>query len=195
MGKRFVNTILIIVLLVALVMLFFENTSAITGRATSANTISNVSISAYLAINMGVNLSSGIYFGNISSLPAVDLNGTHNYDGLINDTTYWIEVHSDSNTDVDFCLKANDNMSNGVGGEIPLVNETYWMTNTTTATLPDLSDAISMTTTFDKRSPPIGVGSLAYWRFWLDIPGGTETGVFNNTVSFRGVNTGTPCGS
>lgn len=193
MVKNVYRTILITVLVLSLGMLFFENASAITGQATEGLTSSEVTIQTYLAMQMSSNLTAGIIFGNVAVLPMINVNATENYNGTSSSTLYFINVSSDSNTAVDFCLKANGGMFNPGLDEIGLGNETF-STNTTTsnASLPSLTET-AMTTSFVKNANNIPVGGVNYYRFWLDIPAGQATGTYNNSVSFKGVTSGNSC--
>lgn len=193
MVKNVYRTILITVLVISLGMLFFENASAITGQATEGLTSSEVTIQTYLAMQMSSNLTAGIIFGNVAVLPMNNVNATENYNGTSSSTLYFINVSSDSNTAVDFCLKANGGMFNPGLDEIGLGNETF-STNTTTsnASLPSLTET-AMTTSFVKNANNIPVGGVNYYRFWLDIPAGQATGTYNNSVSFKGVTSGNSC--
>lgn len=196
MNQRAYNIILVIILIVSLSLLFIQNVKAITGHATEGSTYSNVTISKYLSIDFGENLSEGIYFGIVQTLPATDINATHNYDGTSNASTYFINVSLDSNTAVDFCIRANAGLNNGAGAEIGLGNETYHGINeTSTAANPDVASQIAMTTSYVKAVNQTSPGNLSFWRFWLDVPAAQETGDYNNTVSFRGVAATLACGS
>ena len=175
------------------VFLFFFNTFSFTGYITEGNTTSNVTIQKYLAITFGDNLSDGIYFGSVETLPAVNLNGSHNYDGASSGTTYNIEVSTDSNTAVDFCIKANTGLTSPALDVIGLGNETYSSYELTNLTHPLLSNETSMTTGYVKAVGSIDPGNSSYWRFWLDIPVSQPSGDYNNTVSFGGVTTGLSC--
>ncbi|NCN51395.1 hypothetical protein GW931_00075 [archaeon] len=193
---RLVNIILGIILVVSLGLLFLENATAITGHASEGYTTSNVTISKYLSIDFSTGLQEGIYFGVVDVLPSTDINATHNYDGASNETTYFINVSTDSNTAVDFCILANSGMTNGAAGVIGLDNETYHASNETSNwTNPDVNSQVSITTSFVKAVNYTVPGQVSNWRFWLDIPVAQETGNYNNTISFRGVGTGLVCGS
>jgi hypothetical protein len=116
-------------------------------------------------------------------------NATHNYDGPSTSTLYYINISTDSNTNVSFCLRANANLTDiSSGEEIPLPGETY-STNVTTSDIntPDLANEVNMTTTYIEAATNVGIGEISYWRFWLDIPAGQAAGNYNNTVSFAAI--------
>ena len=183
---------LFIIILICFI-LFVGNFFA-TGNVTSGNTPSNVSVSKYLAISFGTNLSQGIQFGTVSFLPATNINATHNYDGNSTGTTYTIDVSTDSNSHVDFCIKANAGLTSAALDVIGLGNETYAALNLTNSTHPLLSNETPMTTSYVKSyAESIAPGNSSYWRFWLDIPSAQPSGDYNNSVSFEGVTSGGIC--
>lgn len=187
------NVVLIVVIVVAIVMLFFSNAVAITGHATESTTTSNVTIQKYLSIALCANLSSGISFGDVSSLPATDLNGTHNYDGASSGSSYCVNVSNDGNTPIDVCIRADGDLTTLAADAIGLANETYSNSTSTNLTLPDPSADTSLTTSYVKSGAGIPVGSENYYRFWLDIPAAQPSGDYNNTVYFKGVTTALAC--
>lgn len=172
-----------------------------TGYVTEDTTISNVTIDVYFSFAMSGNLTEGIQFGSVSALPATNVNASHNYDGenTTEDsegynfgTAYYLNVSTDSNTAVDFCLMA-DALNTSGGDEIGLENETYYYNNETNSSLPDLASEVSINETYVKASQGIIAGEVSYYRFWLDVPASTPTGVYNNTVSFKAVSIGGAC--
>ncbi len=190
--EKKLNIFLAFVVLASFFLFFFESIN-ITGYATQGSTVSNVTIAKYLAIAFGNNLSEGIRFGTVNTLPAVNVNASHNYDGANFSTTYNILVSTDSNSRVDFCIKANHGLQDPALDVIGLGNETYSAYNMTNLTRPRLSAEKSMTTSYFKAINNTAVGSSSYWRFWLDIPAAQPAGNYNNTVSFEGVVSGLAC--
>ncbi len=189
------NMILIIVIVVALGLLFFQNVSAITGHATYDSTSSNVTIEYYLSLALCTNLSEGISFGNVSSLPATNMNGTHNYDGsLFTASTYCVNVSDDGNTPVDLCLGATTDLTNSALDVIGIGNETYANWTATNASLPHIDNETALTTSYAKSGLAIAAGSVNYYRFWLDIPAAQPSGTYNNSVYFKGVTQSVACG-
>ncbi|MFA5953203.1 MAG: hypothetical protein WC812_01290 [Candidatus Pacearchaeota archaeon] len=201
-GVIFYRLILILILLAVIVLLIVQNLpkvtgNSITGFATSGNTTSNVTITSYLSIAFCDNLSTGIWFGEVASLPVTNQNGTHNADGASSGSTYCLNVSADSNTNVDFCTKASGNLTTTGADVIVLANETWNNATTTDATTPSYATENILTTDYVKSGGNVasdGTG-VNYYRFWLDIPGGQAAGTYNNTVFFKGVNTGNPCGA
>ena len=188
---RLVNIILGIILVVSLGLLFLENAAAITGHASEGYTTSNVTISKYFSILMSDELSVGIQFGTVNTLNVQDVNATENYDAN-NQTLYYINVSTDSNTAVDFCISASGNMEDPIGGgNIGLDNETYHAINETSdINNPSPASQVALTTSYARAVNNTSPGNQNNWRFWLDIPAAQEAGTYNNTVSFRGIQTG-----
>ena len=176
--------------------MFYKGPGAVlTGHATESTTYSNVTIQKYLSIALCAELAEGINFGDVSSLPATDLNGSHNYDGASSASTYCVNISDDGNTDVDICIGANDDMTSSGGDVIGLANETYSNSTVTNSTDPLPSADVSLTTDYVRAGDAIGVGELNYYRFWLDIPVAQPSGDYNNTVYFKGVTTTLTCGT
>jgi len=186
------NTILIIASLILLFSLVMISVNNLTGYATESSAISNVTISKYLSIDLSGNLSDGINFGSVNTLPAADINASDNY---AYNSTMFINVSTDSNTAVDFCIKANTHLTDTSSGSIiGLGNETYQNSSATNVTHPGPSSAAALlTTAYAKASLPTGQGNVTYYRLWLDVPSGIPSGNYNNSVSFKGVETTTSC--
>jgi hypothetical protein len=160
-----------------------------TGAATSQSTSSQVVIQSYFSISLSGNLSEGVDFGAVTSLPATDLNATGNYNVTGNLSVYFITVSADSNGNVDFCIKA-DNLNTSAGDEIGLANYT-WSNSTSNdiSNPPGSSGSAELTTSYVQGSTVAPSGNI-YYRFWLDIPSGQGAGTYNNTVYFKGKTTG-----
>jgi archaellum component FlaG (FlaF/FlaG flagellin family) len=190
---------LFIVLAVSAAGLLANYSASITGAATSASTTSQAVIEKYFSINVSANLSDGIDFGTIATLPAVYHNSTLNYndtnypaenDG--NESLYFITVEYDSNTPVDICVMA-DALNTSGGLEIGLGNYSFANNQTNNITWPGAVGQYTMSTSYQKADTNIAVLDSSYFRFWLDVPAATPTGTYNNTVTFLGRSTGTAC--
>jgi hypothetical protein len=191
MGKE--GIILVVLSIILLISLALMLKTSMTGFVTESSTTSNVTIVKFLSIDFSGNMSSGIMYGSVGSLPAVDINASGNYNGASSASTYFINVSTDSNVAVDFCIKANSHLSTGQY-IIGLGNETYQNSSMSNLTSPGPSTSSSMlTTSYSKASDRTGQGNVTYYRFWLDVPSGVASGDYNNTVSFKGVETTTPC--
>ncbi len=187
------EVILIVIILICLVFFIFQNITFLTGNVTEGSIPSNVSVAKYLAVTFGSNLANGIQFGSVSFLPATDVNATHNYDGTNNATTFYIEVSNDSNSAVDFCIKADTDLTSPSLDVIGVGNETYSNSTSTNITEPGVSSQTSLTTVYTKSSVNVNIGSSDFWRFWLDVPTAQPSGDYNNTVYFKGIVVGASC--
>ena len=76
---------------------------------------------------------------------------------------------------------------------IGIGNETYANYTATNVTLPALGSEVALTTSYIKTGPNIAAGSRDFYRFWLDVPAGTASGTYNNTLTFKGVATSGAC--
>ena len=157
----FYNFFLIFLILISLILIIFQNFQ-ITGNATESYAVSNVSVNKYLAISFSENLSEGISFGTIYSLPSIETNATRNYVEPTNITNYYINVSNDSNTLVDFCIKASGDMLNSASDVIGLANETYSNSTSTNSSVPLQSSKVSLTTSYTKSGEEIMVGGINY---------------------------------
>ncbi len=180
----------------SVVMIVVEQSrTAVTGFASEGSTTSKVTIKKFLAISMSQNLADGIVFEEVSTLPASNKNADHNSDGAGSGTTSYITLSTDSNTDVDFCIKASDDLYDSVGGNrIALNQESYANSLTTDIDNPALASEVSLTAGYVKAGEGITRGNSNYYRFWLDVPAATEPGSYENIVYFKGVETGGSCG-
>jgi hypothetical protein len=194
MDEQKLNAMLVFlftVLLVTLAGLFFSLTVSKTGRAGDMQTSpSKVKIKGYVAIARSDNLTDGIDFGEVESLPAF-LNGTANYNGS-DQTEYYISVAQQSNKAADFCLNATP-LDTDAGDYIGLGNYTLANSSSNDANNPSLNIRIPMPSTPTKVSYNIGKGDDSYYRFWLNISDQQAPGLYNNSVSFIAVPTGDSC--
>lgn len=198
------NSLLIVfgvLFLFSLTMIFIESTSVgekITAYATAVDTVSNVTIQSFLSIDMSANLTDGIVFGTVSNLPAVSVNATHNFDsgGATNGSSFFLNVSLDSNTPVDFCIKANSSLYDASGGNyIGITNETYSNSSASNITHPSASNETPITTTYAKATTQVYQGNSTFYRFYLDVPAATPAATYENSIYFKGVTNGTACGA
>jgi hypothetical protein len=191
--KRLIyRSFLSVSIFLALIFLFLQNSDLITGYS-SFNLTSNVTLNKFLSVDFSEELTKGIFFGSISNLPSENTNATKNYNSSNNGTMYYINVSTDSNTNVDFCIKGSANLVSHANDAIGLANETYSNSTSTNSTIPFLSQEISLTTSYAKSGDNIPIGGFNYYRFWLDIPIAQPSGDYNNTIYFKAVQTGINC--
>src|SRR3989338_9335280 len=156
------------------------------GAAVSQTTPSDATVGAYFAIASSDNLTQGITFESIVSLPATDVNATANYNNS-NQTGYFVTVSSDSNVNVDFCFKADSAFNTEGGDESGLGNWTYDDSQVNNLTSPALISQKEINTSYVKGESNLFPGNSNYYRFWLDIPAAQAAGTYNNTVTFKAV--------
>ncbi|UCD07696.1 MAG: hypothetical protein JSW41_01865 [Candidatus Aenigmatarchaeota archaeon] len=196
-------SVLVLILAIAAIGLYsslYTLQTSIIGLATEQSTVSEAVIAKYLAISKSGNLSDGIDFGNITSLPATDTNATMNFNSTeqpmnwANETLYWIELSYDSNTNVDFCIRSTTFNTTG-GDEIALGNYTWNDSLINNYIKPNLtySSPLYDNNTYKKGLTNAAPGDNDTYRFWLDVPAYVNPGTYNSTVWFKGVPTGDPC--
>jgi len=166
----------------------------LTGAVASSESIiqSNATIEVYFAIAASSNLTDGIEFGSLSP-GSVNNNATDNYNsGGSTNTSLNISLSTDSNVNIDFCLAANADLKNATES-IGIANLQFANATTTTLAVPALSDARSVSTSYQDSSQNITPGGADHYRFWIDIPVGTTPLRYNNTITFTAVQSGTTC--
>ncbi len=168
-----------------------NNTVPITGKAVEASAPSSVTISAYLALSLSTDLSGGIDFGTIENLPVVAQSATANFD-VSDQTGYDIAISTDSNVNVDFCLRSDGPLTNLALDTIPLTNYVWddsVLNDISNPTLP----GTALTTNYVLGSTDVAPGSQNNYRFWLDVDAGQPKGTYSNVIWFEGVETTTGC--
>ncbi|MBI4362910.1 MAG: hypothetical protein HY558_07020 [Euryarchaeota archaeon] len=165
--------------------------------------VSNLSISASIAIGLSSNLSQGIRFGSlspgVSNQSAAAPDGTDGNTNQSGQTGLWVNVSS-SGPAIDLCLGANRSLrDDSLAREINNTrNYTLAFHNSTNnLTLPGPMDRHEMPlalTNFSETGS-LSSGSRVFLRFWLDVPDNQPAGAYTSNVTFRGVLQGSPCGS
>ena len=181
-----------VIIFLCLMFITFENVGGLHAKVAFTDVSSNVSIAKAFSIEFSTGLSEGILFGDINFLPATNVNASHNYDALDNSSNLFINVSNDGNTAVDFCIRGNAGLTNDALDVIGLGNETYSYYNMSNSTHP-LTTEISLSQIYVKSGEDIPLGGINYWRFWLDILAGQPSGDYNNTIFFKGIETGMSC--
>lgn len=176
--------------LVLVSLVFFLSTNI--RAAQTAEAASNVTIQEYVAIGLSNNLTmGGIQFGTINP-STTDNNATGNYNSTLV-TQYYVNISTDSNVNVDVCIKDNASLTFGA---YTIENGNYTWNETSvygTYDNPQGTGYVIATTYQLSNSTNIAPGGVDYFRFWLDVPSGQPAGTYYNTVSFKGVKTGTGC--
>lgn len=192
MKNSYYNLFLIALIFVCFLLFLFSKLS-IHANATEGSTVSNVTVQKSLAISFSFALAEGITFGTVNILPAENVEALGNKILFDNSSEYYIIVSEDGNVDADFCIRADGPLTSSAMDILGLGNETYSNSTFSDFDFPSLSDEVSLTTSYVKAGNNISVGSRNYYRFWLDVPGGQPSGNYNNTISFKGVQTGFSC--
>jgi len=165
---------------------------SITGFASdSAGFESEANITAYFAVAMSGNLSEGIAYSTITA-GTDDNNATENFNDGSNGTTLFMAVSADSNVPVDFCIKADGNLTSAED-ILGLGNMTWNSSASTGLASPAIAGANALTLGYVKSEEGVAAGNNAYYRFWLDVPLGQKSGTYNNTVTFESVQNGQGC--
>ncbi|MEI6058922.1 MAG: hypothetical protein WCP89_04080 [archaeon] len=193
MKKESVLLVFFVLLFVVSISMLVLVNSQITGHATSIGTTSNVTLINSLSIDLSTNLAEGIMFGKLSSTGTYNNNATHNYDGVSNVSTMFVNVSADSSVNVDLCLNANQSLISEGGDIIDIGNETWANSSINTLEDPALGERRAFTLSGVKTGVDVAKGSSNYYRFWLDIPLGQKAGTYSNNVTFEGVATGESC--
>jgi hypothetical protein len=185
----------VLAVLIVGLLAFSGTTQSPTGAATTQSTTSRVAISYYFAISLSANLATGIDFGNITSLPANDLNATHDYDGANSTTTFWVHESNDSNVNIDICHRAQGPLTTAGNDTIGLGNYTWSdsLTNTSSSPAGPPGDNTFTTSFVKANNNNIAPNGNGYYRYWLDIPLSQPAGAYNNTVEYKAVYTGAGC--
>ena len=105
-----------------------------------------------------------------------------------------MNVSTNSNLAVDFCVKSNTDLTDSSSGQIiALANETYSNATSSNSGTPSFGNRVSFTTGYVKAGENVARGNSTYYRFWLYLPPATEAGTYNNTIYFAGTGTGGTC--
>ncbi len=183
---------LLIVILFCIVLIILQN-FVMTGKVSEYSMPSNVSIAKAISISFSNNLSDGIVFGTIANLPAINQNASHNYDNGANGTSMYINISMDGNTNVDFCIKASNSLTDLAADVLAIGNETYANSTSTNVSLPSLALETPFSLSYAKAGNNLSKGTANYYRFWLDVPVAQPPGDYENIISFKGIEAGISC--
>lgn len=178
-----------LIILVALVLISypgFQKNKGLTGSATEIQVGSSALIANFFAIAASNTLTTdGIKWSNLNP-GDVDVNADGN--NALGNSNYFITVSSDSNVNVDLCIKASAPLTSGLN-TIPLANY-KWDSNPVN---PLLASAIAIDIAYASSDTNNAPSSSDYYRFWLSVPASQAAGTYTNTISFKGVQTGNAC--
>jgi len=191
MKNEYYRYALVIVLIISLLLLGFENINMLTGKVT-LSTSSDITINSFIAMAFSSELQAGIIFEEINFLPADNVTAQKNYDAE-NKTEYYVIVSNDSNSEMDLCMKAAGNLLNAGLDVIGIGNESYSSSLESNETLPSLLNETSFSFVYDLAGGDIPIGGQNNLRFWLDVPAGQASGTYNNSIYFKGIISGLGC--
>lgn len=184
------NLIIVILIILALVVTSYpslDRSDSLTGSATEIQVGSSALIANYFAIAASNILTTdGIKWSNIQTLPVTNLDADGN--NPLGNSGYYVTVSSDSNVNVDLCIKADGPLTSGLN--TILLASYMWDSDKTN---PLLTSAIAMNTNYAPADAVMAPGSSDYYRFWLSISGSQAAGTYTNIISFKGVQTGNAC--
>lgn len=192
MNNSYYRAILIAILTVSVLLIGFESAYAITGKAT-LSTESNVTINKFISISFSDELADKILFEEVNFLPAVNVNATGNYNVTTNMTEYYVLVANDSNSGIDLCIRADSDLTNSDLDVIGIGNESYAHSIASNATFPSVFNETALTLVYAVAGENIPIGGQNNLRFWLDVPTGQASGVYNNSIFFKGISSGGGC--
>jgi len=177
-----------------------EKQEKLTGSATdrTLSTESRAAIDRIIAISLSPDLAGGIDFGTITTLPspAASALGNNYVTGV---TIYDIEIDpSSTNVDVDFCIKASNDLDTSPSQGTPIILSGYRWSNNTIGLIvdgtnpPGPTDALSLRTDYEPSQEAVSSSqpdNVIYYRFYLDVPAGIRPGQYTNTVFFKALAT------
>lgn len=138
-----------------------------------------------LAIALSSVLASGVDW-NVTALPVYNLSANGNNGSNI--TQYYVIVQA-IGMNADLYVKASGNLVSG-SNSIPLANEKLSF-NTTNSTVPSTIKK-SLTTNYTNNQIGYNMTNTtkSWLKFFLDVPSSQQAGVYNNTLTFKVVQTG-----
>jgi len=179
----------VVIIVIALVLISYPNfqkNKGLTGSATEILVGSSALIANYFAIAASNTLTTdGIKWSGLNP-GDIDVNAEGN--NQAGTSNYFITVSSDSNVNVDLCVKASAPLTSGLN-TIPLTDY-KWDSDIVN---PLLTSAIAIDLAYAGADTSIAPGNSDYYRFWLSVPGNQAAGTYTNTISFKGVQTGNVC--
>jgi hypothetical protein len=110
-------------------------------------------------------------------------------------TEFWIK-NTGTNPE-DFCLKASSDLTCSFGvctGVTISIDNVAWNNSTfNNATYPSYDTTKRLSLSYQKVAFSINPNNYTYFRFWLFVPVGKPSGIYNSTFSVRAVEAGGSC--
>jgi hypothetical protein len=152
----------------------------------------NATVGQFISITLSNALGQGILFGNLQ--PGTNNNmALNDTTGTGNCTAYNIAVDSSSTSSVNMWHKASDNLKSGsdtilIGNLTHEANQTSNGINVNMTLTSDGSYALTLSYEKIGGSPApcdnTPAGEACYIAFWLDVPLGIPSGVYNTTYVY-----------
>jgi len=157
-----------------------------------------------LSIEISQKLSEGIFFTNKTGGETnvqydVDIlqwnNATWNYNATSKKTEYWI--NNTGTVPIDVCFKANSDLicSQGtcIGTTISIENVAWNNSTANDQSNPSYDTNKRLSLSYQKIAYNVQPGVKIYLRFWLYVPAGKPSGIYNATYAVKAVDFGVSC--
>jgi hypothetical protein len=180
------------------------NSSKANYNSNSTVYVDRFNLTALVAISISDELAKGIFYTNrtgseLNQQFNVEINtwnnATWNYNTTDKKTEYWIK-NTGTNPE-DFCIKTTSDLTCSVGacaGQTISIDNVAWNNATTTdASNPSYDTNKRLSLNYVKVGYGISPGSKIYLRFWLFVPIGKPSGIYNTTYSVKAVEAGGTC--
>ena len=162
------------------------------GALSESSTVSNATVAVSIGFTFSGNLTNGILFGSVNP-NTLNNNATGNYLADAGNTSYFIDMDVGNNANTDACVKVNAPLTSGAN-TIGNGNYTYDANSTINgANMNNGAGSVAISNAYVLMNANLGIADNQYMQFYLDIPSGQQAGTYNNTVSFKIVQTGTGC--
>jgi hypothetical protein len=164
-----------------------------------------ITLTPYIfSMTVSPKLSEGIFFtnktgGEINVQFNVDIlqwnNATWNYNATSKKTEYWI--NNTGTVPLDICFKANSDLTCSQGtclGYTISADNIAWNNSTLNdQSNPSYDTSKRLSTSYQKIAYNVQPGTTIYLRFWLYVPAGKPSGIYNTTYTARAVDPGASC--
>ncbi|MEM5854647.1 MAG: LamG domain-containing protein [Candidatus Aenigmatarchaeota archaeon] len=182
----------------------YANDTSNNWNATSCeNPFSYVTIPYIISAELSPKLSEGIFFTNRTGAEInqqfpihIDWNNaTWNYNASNKKTEYW--VNNTGTVAFDLCFKANSHLTCSSGSCAGLtidISNVAWNNSTLTdENNPSFDTSKRLSLNYQKVAFNVAPSQLIYFRFWVNVPFGQPSGIYNSTFSVKAVDVGISC--
>ena len=141
-----------------------------------------------VAVGVSNNMSNGIVFGSVASLPVTNTGAQGNNGSGV--TLFNVTLSVTGVCTADLYIKADNDLISSGGKIIQLGNESYCY-NVTNSSVPGTAcTALSTLYTGHQIGAGLSDGAFSYLKFYLSIPAKQSAATYNNTVTIKGVEAG-----